>query len=643
MMMQDTVVAPIKTPIVKPIGFNKRRDYIQYTQLLDVVAGVGEAKSVLTRDTDGSLIYSDIPNDTPLFTGMVWGNTIEKGAIPGEELITRDPDTMAATWSIASPGIYVQTDINAEASISWEGILEFGSRYHFSCLASGTGLLDIAYEGISLYLGEVDGYIELDGDAVGWEPEQLLITATGAMTVSEVSLKKLTCVWKDKLPDGTSVHPSITMEGDKVIYTNKTPWVMLQPTNLPGGTECNYKGKYYKIENFISTNNPPDAVDSPWVYQGYYSPGEGGVVCEFAGTNLTKESCRPYTTTYWSLGTGVTSLVATSNEAPIFGFFSPALLSVSTATSTHFANGPLISIVSGTIYTQSLIVKKGTLSKIQMLWGTTTFGSNGWASFDIDVGKVLAVGSGFIANMYYIDNDWWRVSLTGSAIASASDRTHILGFVDDTNYNTRLPSFATVAGDALYLAHAQMEVGAMTSPIVTHTTSASKGANYATIPTTNIFRDDNLDYTMVIRFTPNGVQDVGRDVALFDVLDSNGSRSLLYYDATSFHWKIAGLDGLLDEDINVNFLFTPGIPVTVVLKNNKELHTKYIFVGGEGALSSNADSVPVDTTLYLGTMNDGTNQCYGPVSFYTLNVALSDTKCILLSTMEMTIKEILTV
>ena len=62
--------------------------------------------------------------------------------------------------------------------------------------------------------------------------------------------------------------------------------------------------------------------------------------------------------------------------------------------SSHFvACDNSASFTSGSVYTQTALLKAGEISKAQLTFASAAFGSNAWATFDLREGKVVSYGS----------------------------------------------------------------------------------------------------------------------------------------------------------------------------------------------------------------------------------------------------------
>ena len=145
-------------------------------------------------------------------------------------------------------------------------------------------------------------------------------------------------------------------------------------------------------------------------------------------------------------------------------------------------------VVSGTTYTGSIFLKKvfGSVDWVQLLFGTGGFGSTQYANFNLNTGTVgnsagLAVGSA--PKIEAFANGWYRCSITATATATTSTSNNLtIGFVNNINGTTRLPSYAGSTASKVLAAMCQFETGAFpTSYIPTVAASAIRSVDVCSI------------------------------------------------------------------------------------------------------------------------------------------------------------------
>ena len=115
-------------------------------------------------------------------------------------------------------------------------------------------------------------------------------------------------------------------------------------------------------------------------------------------------------------------------------------------------------VAGGTSYTFSVYAKKNQHRWIQLNF-TTNFSVNDWANFNLENGLIGNTGTGAIATIENVGSGWYRLSISGIAIATgAATNAEIL-----TTNNTdsgRYPSYqSTVAENVFDIWGAQLETG----------------------------------------------------------------------------------------------------------------------------------------------------------------------------------------
>jgi hypothetical protein len=90
----------------------------------------------------------------------------------------------------------------------------------------------------------------------------------------------------------------------------------------------------------------------------------------------------------------------------------------------------LVNATSGTTYTQSVFVKKGTNDFIQILGTAVIYGLNSWANFDLNNGVVGLSGASATATITDFGNGWYRCTMTATATATASGAGFLLFLIN---------------------------------------------------------------------------------------------------------------------------------------------------------------------------------------------------------------------
>ena len=135
----------------------------------------------------------------------------------------------------------------------------------------------------------------------------------------------------------------------------------------------------------------------------------------------------------------------------------------------HYIYDTAAVITNGTTYTGSVYVKKAGHRYIQMTASTANFGSNQWATFDLDDGSIDS--NNVTASAVSVGNGWWRIQATMTATASGT------GGLAITFTNTAAgPIYPTISGndyDGVLLWGWQLETGSSASSLANSGTSSS--------------------------------------------------------------------------------------------------------------------------------------------------------------------------
>ena len=219
-----------------------------------------------------------------------------------------------------------------------------------------------------------------------------------------------------------------------------------------------------------------------------------GFLIEEQRTNLSWYSGAIVTGTGW-LVAQVTSVVdgigPDGNNA--YTLTEDTVTNVHAASNTGGAAGTgATSVVSGTTYTGSIFLKKvsGSVDWVQLLFGTAGFGATQYANFNLNAGTVgnsagLTVGSA--PRIEAFANGWYRCSITATATTTTSTSNNLtIGFINNTNGTTRLPSYAGNTANKILATMCQFEAGSFaTSYIPTTTGSVIRSADVCSISGSN--------------------------------------------------------------------------------------------------------------------------------------------------------------
>jgi len=180
------------------------------------------------------------------------------------------------------------------------------------------------------------------------------------------------------------------------------------------------------------------------------------------------------------------------------------------------------SVTSGTTYTWSVFVKRGTLNFCQLLIGSANFDAALFSNFDLLNGTIGSSGGGAIPFIESYGNDWYRVGITATANANGTATPFVV--LANSATMGRVNGFTT--SDYIYIYGAQFEQGSYpTSYIPNHGTSG--GVTRAAENSTEAVDVENVPtgYPFAIYAEPYLTEGVGNGAFGF----YNNSNQYSYY------------------------------------------------------------------------------------------------------------------
>ena len=198
-----------------------------------------------------------------------------------------------------------------------------------------------------------------------------------------------------------------------------------------------------------------------------------GLLVEEARTNAFTYS-EEFNNVAWSTNNVTSS--ANQITAPDGAVTADKVSADATASGSRFIS-EYTSIVSGTLYTQSVFAKAGEVTVLQIA-PSTAFNTT-YQNFNLSTGQ-LGDGNVESASITAYPNGWYRCTVTKTATSTQPGRM-VFAFASSST-SPRLPSISLNLGEGLYLWGAQLEEGSFpTSYIPTAGSTATRAADVAQI------------------------------------------------------------------------------------------------------------------------------------------------------------------
>ena len=314
-------------------------------------------------------------------------------------------------------------------------------------------------------------------------------------------------------------------------------------------------------------------------------------------------------------------------------------VSETTATSLHTLGNSggtgaasATSVTSGTTYTGSIFIKKisGSIDWIQVTLGSGGFGTAQYANFNIGngtVGNSAGLASGTSPRIENYGNGWYRCSISVTATTTTTTSVNtIIGFIQNTNGTTRLPSYAGSTSNSILAAMCQFEAGSFaTSYILTTTSSVVRSADVCSI-TGSAFSGmyNQPEGTILVNaFTP-----ASGDRTIFAVDDNTANEMIrLRTEGTNPFFKVTdGGSELVAIDSG-----------TVVANTSFKLAGAYKLndfassINGGAAVTDTSGTIPTVDRMRIGAGQGGNTMCGCVASLRYYKKRLPDAKLVTLT------------
>lgn len=198
-----------------------------------------------------------------------------------------------------------------------------------------------------------------------------------------------------------------------------------------------------------------------------------GILIEESRTNVA-----PYNAPAGQSATVIASTIAGPN-----GTISGHKITCNGVNTIHaVAPSGTLATAIGTTYTDSIFVKAGTLTKVQIsISSTVVTAANGYANFDLIAGTTTVGAGASTSGMSQLPNGWWRIwvtfTATGTGGGPVAQVTAITAMSDP-----RIPG--NTSTDDFYIYGPQRETGGfLTSYIPTTTAAVTRQTDILTMPT----------------------------------------------------------------------------------------------------------------------------------------------------------------
>jgi len=126
-----------------------------------------------------------------------------------------------------------------------------------------------------------------------------------------------------------------------------------------------------------------------------------------------------------------TSYVQNTQVSPE-GVINSITIESDTTNATHYFGSNFNFFTSGTTYTSSIFIKKGTGRYFQLTYGSGSFGIDQYANYDLQDGVVTYEASLATASIEDFGNGWYRCVLTATATSNFNDRFYAVFITSGT-------------------------------------------------------------------------------------------------------------------------------------------------------------------------------------------------------------------
>jgi hypothetical protein len=297
-----------------------------------------------------------------------------------------------------------------------------------------------------------------------------------------------------------------------------------------------------------------------------------------------------------------TNSTASANQTLAPNGLLEADLVAETANNTqHYVYNNQPAVTSGTAYTQSVFLKKGTGSTAPD-WVCVGFLASGFGTarlaFNVSTGTVGNVSGSVTSTVTQYTNGWWRISLTATATATVTAGGVFVGFTNNANVSASIPGYLGQTTSNVFVWGAQFEAGAFaTSYIPTTTGPLIRSADVCSI-TGAAFTGfyNQTEGSIVFKGMKPAVQANGTTYISVDDNTAN-ERLILYYSTNEF---LNVQDGGVSQAI-VSSGFSAAANTRFGMAARYKLND-FALSGSGGAVATDASgTIPSVTQMTIGS------------------------------------------
>lgn len=355
-----------------------------------------------------------------------------------------------------------------------------------------------------------------------------------------------------------------------------------------------------------------------------YSNGCPSILVEPQRTNLLLRS-EEFENASWSK-TNVT-VAANQTTAPDGNLIADLLAGISTGGSYLYQN---VTVVSGQTYTISIFAKKNQTNFLQ-IFGSSAFGANTWANFDLENGTVGSKDPSTIATITSYSNEWYKCTISNTTVSTIGGC-----FFVPVNSATapRNPSF-DATNHSIYIWGAQLEAGANATSYIP-TVASAVTRNSDVISKTGI--SDLIGQTEGTMFVDFSTKELNTLKVIFGTRSINNQNNISISTDSNNNIRlttIANNSTIYNSSANIGLASNTFFKIAVkYTTTNIKLFVNGVLILNSGVISLNFSTLLDYIILGISINNLATLNINGNIkSSIIFKTALTDQECISLTTL----------